>query len=254
MPNILITGAASGIGKAFVHAYLHDPENCIIAVDKNYQFSSQKHHLEDPSDTYRKVVGVDAVDRLQVLALDLTDENQLSRQLSIVHNLDLVIHSAGIRGLVPSVPINQSSDVPKTETMDVMTGQTLQTTLNVNAVGSFFLIRELISKFRPDRQGHVIVMGSRLGSVGHNATGGGYAYRASKAALNAIVKSFSVDVPEITFAIVHPGRVESGLVSVKEDGAIGAEESVCDMLKIIGRLDKTDSGRFIDRFGVDIPW
>ena len=127
-------------------------------------------------------------------------------------------------------------------------------TLHVNAIGTFLLLEAMMPQLRHDGHPKVIIMGSRMVSIGHNTTGGAYAYRASKAALNAIVKSFSGDVPEVVFVIVHPGQVESGLVSVKEDGPISAEESVSDMLKLIERLGKENSAKFMDRFGVEVPW
>lgn len=81
-----------------------------------------------------------------------------------------------------------------------------------------------------------------------------YAYRASKAALNAIIKSFAIDVPEVTFLLLHPGRVETGLVEWKEEGAVSAEESVRDCMLVIDGLESDESGTFTDRFGVIIPW
>lgn len=90
--------------------------------------------------------------------------------------------------------------------------------------------------------------------MGYNTTGSAYAYRASKAALNAIIKSFSIDVPQVLWVIMHPGRVESGLVMCKEEGAISAEESVGCMVPLIEGFGKGDSGRFLDRFGGTIEW
>lgn len=129
----------------------------------------------------------------------------------------------------------------------------LQHTFHVNAIGTFLLLEAMVPQLHDGRP-KVIIMGSRMVLISHNTTGGAYAYRASKAALNTIVKSFSGDVPEIMFAIVHPGRVESGLVSVKEDGAISAEESVSNMLKLIERLGKEDSAKFMDQFEVEVLW
>lgn len=100
-------------------------------------------------------------------------------------------------------------------------------------------------------------MTSRMGSISHARTtglGGAYAYRASKAALNAVVTSLSIDLPHVMFALVHPGRVETGLTLCREEGAMEVEESVADMLALVGRLGREDSGRFMDRFGEDIGW
>ncbi|KAM0797342.1 hypothetical protein BDR22DRAFT_463271 [Usnea florida] len=256
MPNIIVTGAASGLGKAFVRDYLRGSENSVVAIDRGF-FSSSASAAQDVlavADAYRKEVGNDETNTLRLFTIDVRNETEISAQLCDVKDVDIVIHSAGVRGLERSVTVGKSEDVAKAETVDVVTAETMMDTFHVNAMGTFLLIRALLPKLRPGGGSKVVVMGSRMGSMGSNTNGGGYGYRASKAALNAIVKSFSIDVPEVVFAIVHPGRVESGLVEVKEDGAIGAEESVRDMLGLIGRLGKEDSGGFFDRFGGEVPW
>ena len=255
MPNIIVTGAASGLGKTFVRNYLRDSENSVVAVDRS--FSSSASPAQDVlavADAYRKEVGNDETNTLRLFTIDVTNETGISAQLCDVKDVDIVIHSAGVRGLERSVAVAKSEDVAKAETVDVVTAETMMDTFHVNAVGTFLLIRALLPKLRPGGGSKMVVMGSRMGSMGSNTNGGGYAYRTSKAALNAAVKSFSIDVPEVVFAVVHPGRVESGLVAVKEDGAISAEESVRDMLGLIGRLGKEESGRFYDRFGGEVPW
>ena len=255
MPNIIVTGAASGLGKAFVRNYLRDPENSVVAVDRS--FSSPASAAQDVlavADAYRKEVGNNETNTLRLFTIDVRNETGISAQLCDVKDVDIVIHSAGVRGLERSVAVSKSEDVAKAETVDVVIAETMMDTFHVNVVGTFLLIRALLPKMRPGAGSKVVVMGSRMGSMGSNTSGGGYAYRASKAALNAVLKSFSIDVPEVVFAVVHPGRVESGLVAVKEDGAISAEESVRDMLSLIERLGKQDSGGFFDRFGGKVPW
>ena len=253
MPNILITGAASGLGKAFVTAYLKSANNAVFAVDKSFSSSPAQDILE-ATDKYRQEVGNDETTTLRMFTIDVRDEAHITAQLHDVKELDLVIHCAGVRGLERSISIEKSGDVAKAESMDVMSAETMTDTFHINTVGTFLLIRALLPKLRASGRSKVIIMGSRMGSMGSNTTGGGYAYRASKAAVNAVVKSYSIDVPEVVFAVVHPGRVESGLVTVKEDGAISAEESVMEMLGLIERLGGKDSGKFWDRFGMEVPW
>ena len=253
MPHILITGAASGLGKAFVTAYLRHTENSVLAIDKSFT-TFRGQDVLDAADAYRKQVGNDETNSLRLFTIDVTDETQITMQLRDFRVIDLVIHSAGVRGLEPSVPVEKSADVAKAESVDVVTKETMMNTFHINAVGTFLLIRALLPKLKASARSKVVVMGSRMGSVGSNSTGHGYAYRASKAAVNAVVRSFSIDVPEVVFAVVHPGRVESGLVAVKEDGAMSAEESVRDVLGLIGRLGAEDSGSFFDRFEREVPW
>ena len=253
MPNVLVSGAASGLGKAFVTAYLKTTDNCVLAVDRSFSSFPAQGVLE-AADAYRKDVGNDETNRLRLFTVDVRDERQIVTELCGVVDVDLVIHSAGVRGLEPSVMVKKSEDVAKAEIVDVVMTETMMNTFQINTVGTFLLIRALLPSLRAGGRPKVIIMGSRMGSMSSNTTGRGYAYRASKAAVNAVVKSFSIDVPEVVFAIVHPGRVESGLVAVKEDGAISAEESVKDMMGLIGRLGEEDSGRFFDRFGAEVPW
>jgi len=266
--NIFISGGASGLGKAFVQQYaaqIHDspgarwPVECIIYVlDRQRKPSSVgqlAQMLELPYDS-------DWLDKhLVYIDADVTDAASLPHSLAEVSVLALVIHSAGVRGLVSSVPLKQYSDVAKAETMDVMDAETMRSTFEINSMGTFFLLRALLPALRQYARctlglpPAVVVMGSRMGSVGHNTElGKAYAYRASKAALNAIVKSFSVDVPEVIWTVMHPGRVDTGLVSIKEDEAMPVQQVVKELLPLVSRLERKDSGRFVDRFGMDIPW
>ena len=72
--------------------------------------------------------------------------------------------------------------------------------------------------------------------------------------MNAVVRSFSVDVPEAIWVIVHPGRVETGLVGVKEEGAAYVGHATGEVLSLMRNLEGKDNGRFMDRFGRDIAW
>ncbi|PSS00715.1 hypothetical protein BD289DRAFT_479394 [Coniella lustricola] len=94
---------------------------------------------------------------------------------------------------------------------------------------------------------------SKMGSIKGNVFGGGYAYRASKAALNAVIKSLSVDIPEVCFATVETGLADLNIKARDED-KIG--EVVQQLLPLIGKLGTGDlaSGRFVDRYGNTIDW
>ena len=186
----------------------------------------------------------------------ITPEAVLDGLSVSLQSIDFVIHSVGTRGLVPSVVVKQSSDVVTAETPGVMTMDTLQQTFHINTIGTFLLLRALLPELRASDCPKGVVMGSRMGSVGHNSVGGGYACRASKAAVNAVVKTFSIDIPDVIICILHPGRVRSNFVGegIIEEGAITADESVRDLLKLIANIDKSHTGKFLDRWGSDLPW
>lgn len=241
MPTILITGAASGLGAAFVETYRTQPSTKILALDVSPVRTS--HANVHPH------------------TLDLTNEKAVLEFAQGISNrpIDLLIHSAGIRGLVPALETQHPNDVAACETLAGMDLETITRTFQINTVTTFSLLRALLPNLQLAKQPKVIVMSSRMGSLANNAlpnaaAGSAYAYRASKAALNMIVRSFAVDAPAVTFVLCHPGRVETNLVKGREEGAITAEKSVEGMVPLIERWGESDSGKYYDRFGEVIPW
>lgn len=264
-PTILITGAFSGLGRAFFEHFATGSHNesshgeaqdfKVVGIDR--QPWIDRDGKDQPSDAHGP--------RSVYVQADITSprhelEALLRKWIGEEAPLSLVVHSAGVRGLVPGVELHKSDDVAAAETLDIMDAATMMGTFEVNAVGTFNVLTAVLPNLRlaaaRGLNPKVAVMGSRNGSIAANDKGGAYAYRASKAALNAVVKSMSIDVPEVCFALLHPGRVETGLVSVKEDGAITCEESLETMLPVLDRLGQghLTSGCFVDRFGVTIPW
>ncbi|KAK5126662.1 hypothetical protein LTR85_009596 [Meristemomyces frigidus] len=241
MPAILVSGAANGLGAAFVEAYRRQPNTTVLAIDREAITSNH--------------------DNVRSWAVDVTDEASIDAFVEDINQLaiDLVIQSAGIRGLVPHLEDQKRGDVDACETLEAMDFATMNRTYQINAAGTFLLLRAILPNLHKAQDPKVVIMSSRMGSLANNfpgnrSAGSAYAYRASKAALNAIIRSFVVDVPEVNFVVCHPGRVETKLVKWKEEGAISAEESVEGLLPLIARWGKEDSGEFYDRFGETIPW
>lgn len=258
-PTIIITGASSGLGRAFFEHFANSLVTPwrVIGIDKqpwtddNGKEYSTYHRKGRPALNIELDVTRSANELRRALLLEVDEEDPIP----------LVIHCAGIRGLVPQVPILSSKGVAAAETLEAMDTTTLMRTYEINVVGTFNILTALLPNLRrAAKEGlnpKVVVMSSRMGSIAANKAGGGYAYRASKAALNAVLKSMSIDVPEVFFAMVHPGRVETGLVCVKEDGAISADESLKDLLPLIERFGvdgKFSSACFLDRFGELLLW
>ena len=237
--HIAISGAGSGIGYEFVKHFSTDDKNKIYAIDKF--FPSDFNAGENVS---QHTVDIASQDSIQAFADKLPSTP-----------IDLFVHSAGVRGLVPP-PKGENAPLiaGEQETIAMMDAATFERTFAINVTGSFMLIRALIPHLRPASKPRVVIMGSRMGSVSANKAGGGYAYRATKAGLNAIYKSFALDEPHLTWYNIHPGRVESRLTPHREEGAIEADESVRDMIKLFDHLGSADSGKFLDRFGNEIPW
>ncbi|KAI4637938.1 hypothetical protein J4E83_000756 [Alternaria metachromatica] len=253
MPSetIIITGASSGLGLAFVQYYasLPTPTN-IIAID-NRSFPPQI------AERYGAVI--------RSHQIDITSAQKIQDLASTLESapISLIIHCAGIRGLVPRIVAQQKQgdkNVAATETLEAMNHETMMKTFEINTWGTFNVLRAFLPQLRSaaaqSSKPKVVILSSRMGSISANTAGGGYAYRASKAALNAVVKSLTIDVPDVQFLMLHPGRVETRLVEWKEEGAIGVEESVKDCMRVLEKMDEErwESGRLVDRFGVTIPW
>jgi NAD(P)-dependent dehydrogenase (short-subunit alcohol dehydrogenase family) len=237
--TILITGASSGLGLAFLHHYASQPTtSLVIALD-----------IAQPPDSASNLPNV------TFFHADISSETRLREIATQIATqpIDILLHCAGIRGLNP-VTIAQQQDVAAAETLQTTTAATLLHTFTINTLGTFLTLSFFTPNLLLSSAPKVIILSSRMGSVSSNTAGGGYAYRASKAALNAVVKSFSIDVPDVAFLLLHPGRVETGLVLWREEGAISVDESLKDCLTVIEGMRVSDGLRLVDRFGAEIPW
>ncbi len=134
----------------------------------------------------------------------------------------------------------------------------------LNAVGPALAIKHF-HRLTPRRGKSVMAaLSARVGSVGDNRLGGWYGYRASKAALNQLLRSASVEIarkrPDAVVAALHPGTVESPLSApfrpegAAQDGVFTSEQSAARLLRALDALTSADSGSFIAYDGASIPW
>lgn len=100
----------------------------------------------------------------------------------------------------------------------------------------------------------IVNISSILGSITQNVQGGLYAYRGSKAALNMVTKSLSVDLEAdgILAVSMHPGWVVTGIGG--QNAPLNTEESVKGMIQVMSSLDESKSGHFMDYTGKELPW
>jgi NAD(P)-dependent dehydrogenase (short-subunit alcohol dehydrogenase family) len=104
-------------------------------------------------------------------------------------------------------------------------------------------------------------LSARLGSIGENRLGGWYSYRASKAALNQLVRTAAIELgrrhPASICVALHPGTVDTRLTSPfnKSDLEVQSPDVAAGrLLAVIDRLSPADSGGFLDYRGERIPW
>ena len=97
------------------------------------------------------------------------------------------------------------------------------------------------------------VISSVMGSIGQRSNGGGWLYRASKAALNSVLKDMSgVLAGRATCVALHPGWVQTDMGG--PGAAITVDRSVADLRATVAALTPADNGRFLNHDGTTIPW
>jgi NAD(P)-dependent dehydrogenase (short-subunit alcohol dehydrogenase family) len=99
-----------------------------------------------------------------------------------------------------------------------------------------------------------------VGSIGDNALGGWYAYRAAKAALNQLIHTAAIEVarthPQAIVTVLHPGTVDTPLAPQHRAGhaAQPPAEAAAHLLAVLDRLTPADTGGFFDWQGARVPW
>ena len=138
------------------------------------------------------------------------------------------------------------------------TAAALDRYFRVNATGPALVIRHFLPLMAKDRPATIAALSARVGSIGDNRLGGWTGYRASKAALNQIIRTFSIELsrshPRLAIVGLHPGTVDSALSAPFQRGVpdgklLTATDSASRLLAVIGRLAPTDSGDCFDWAG-----
>lgn len=137
----------------------------------------------------------------------------------------------------------------------------LQHNFLINAVGPALVMRHFLPLL--PKQGRCVAafLSARVGSIGDNALGGWYAYRASKAALNQLVHCAAIELArrnkEALCVALHPGTVDTGLSQPFAKAGLQvrpADEAASDLLAVIDTLPAGSSGQFFDHKGLAVPW
>ena len=129
----------------------------------------------------------------------------------------------------------------------------------VNAIGPTLLIKHLVPRLSDDRPAHVGVLSARVGSISDNRLGGWHAYRASKAALNMLIKNLAIEwsrnrLPHVVVGL-QPGTTDTALsapfLRSVPAGQLQTPDYTADQLiKVMRRLRAEDSGGLYDFLGL----
>ena len=126
--------------------------------------------------------------------------------------------------------------------------------IDINSVGPVRMVKAFYDKMAHENLATVVMISSLMGSIDDCKSGKSYAYRASKTALNMLSVAMKKEGLEdnISFLILHPGWVKTRMGG--EHAPVEVDDSVSGMMELIYSHNLTDSGRFVQYDGVDLPW
>lgn len=184
--------------------------------------------------------------------LDLIDEATISAAAARLEGpFDLIFDATGaleIDGNGPEKALAQLDPA-------AMTAQ-----FALNAIGPALLVKHLHPLLPRDRRSVFATLSARVGSIGDNRLGGWMSYRASKAALNQVVRTAAIEIarkwPEAILVALHPGTVQSPLTQayLGRHPAVTPEEAAGNLIAVMDGLSPENTGGFFAWDGKPVPW
>ncbi|MEP5763151.1 MAG: SDR family oxidoreductase [Halieaceae bacterium] len=230
MPSTLITGANRGLGLELVQQYAAQGWDVIACC-------------REPGTAVALNDLASAHSGIEVHALDVSDAEAVVAlaQFLTGRTIDLLILNAGVLG-------------DDCASLGALTQDKLLRVMNINTVAPALMIQAFAEHVAAGDKKLIVGMSSILGSIAGNSDGGLYSYRASKAGLNAVLRSAAMDLRDrgITVLAMHPGWVQTDMGG--EGAQITTEQSVTGMLQVIEGATNSDSGSFVTYDGSGLPW
>jgi len=230
MPTLLITGANRGIGLELTKQYLEQGWDVHACCRKPKKAKALAKLAENNA-------------KLHIHKLNVTKEKQMDKLKKALKDkpVDILVNNAGVHALGAS-QFGQTED------------EAWEEAVAVNLLAPMKMMEHFKENVAMSDKKIIASMSSKMGSMDDNTSGGAYAYRATKAALNAVMVSAAHDLRhlDITCLILHPGWVRTDMGG--PNGEISVEESAQMLRKILDECDITDTGKFYDIDGSIIPW
>lgn len=231
MPSILITGANRGIGLEFAAQYLSDGWQ-VLAACREPETAGGLRRLAEAAGGALSVHRLEVTDQKSIARL----AGQLARQ-----PIDVLLNNAGVSG-------REASNFGTTPTPAWLD------TLAVNAIAPLHMAEAFLGQVQKSDRKIIATISSRMGSIGENNDGSSYAYRSSKAAVNAVMKTLSNELKDkgVTVVMLHPGWVRTDMGGA--EAPLSVQESVTGLRQVIERLTPARNGSFLNYDGTGIAW
>ena len=235
MKKVAVIGSSGAIGNAFLEHYIKDE-----SVENIFSFSRSNIPIEN-NKVIHSLIDVENEASIQKAAESLEEVK-----------LDEIIIASGL--------LHTKDFGPEKSIRDLKADNILKI-LSVNTVGPAIVGKYFLPLLNKNNKSVMAFLSARVGSISENKLGGWYSYRASKAALNQIIKNFSIEInrvnPQAIILGLQPGTVESNFSqpfkkNVKEGNLFTAEYSVSMLLNVINSCNTKDSGKLIGWDGEEI--
>lgn len=235
--NVAVIGASGGIGGALCDALASSSR-----VERLFRFSRSSSGSGDNRSQH----------------IDLLEEPTIAEAAAVLKSeagvLDIVIVATGV--------LHDGTGLAPEKTWRSLSAASLERAFRINATGPALVAKHLLPLLRTDRKSAFAALSARVGSISDNSLGGWYAYRSSKAALNMLIKTLSIELgrrnPNALCIGLHPGTVDTSLSkpfqrSVSPDGLFSPEASALHLLDVLNTLEPRHTGGQFAWDGSPIP-
>jgi NAD(P)-dependent dehydrogenase (short-subunit alcohol dehydrogenase family) len=227
----LVVGASGGIGSALVSVLEADP-------------------------AFARVVGLSRSSRP---ALDITDEGDVAHAAE--HVARLVEEGTPLRLVMDATGLLSDAEMQPEKALRQIDPAAMARSFAVNSIGPALLLKHLSPLMPRDGKAVFATLSAKVGSIGDNVLGGWVSYRASKAALNQILRTASIEIarrrPEQVLLALHPGTVDTGLSRPFSRTGLdvqSAEVAARRLLSVVDAAGPDDTGAFLSHRGERLPW
>lgn len=237
----LVVGASQGIGLEFVRQLLP--------------------HVERLYATYRspesELLAINHA-RLRCLPLDITDEAQISAVAREIQTETTALHT-----VINCVGILHEGSIQPEKSLRQLNAEQLLRYFQINSIGAVLLAKHLQPLLKHGDRAILATISAKIGSIGDNHLGGWYGYRASKAALNMLMRTTAIEYkrtcPRAVVVTLHPGTTDTRLSrpfqrNVPPEKLFPVNRAVRQLLAVLDRLEESDSGEFFSWDGSRLPW
>ena len=219
------------LGFEFARQYLADGWQ-VYAACRDPDSASELRRLAEDSD-----------DKLQILALDVTDPASIHAAATELDGqaIDLLLNNAGVIG-------------PRSQTIGNIDYEAWAEVLAINTMGPMRVSEAFVEHVARSDRKLIVTLTSGMGSIADNTSGGSIVYRSSKAAVNMVMRSLAIDLAPrgITCVVVNPGWVRTDMGGPNAN--LKPAESISALRRLIATLGPEQSGKFFNHTGREYPW